>query len=608
MNKLLLSEKRIYLYLSVLLWIYLWLRAIFIPIAHDEVATFFYYVHTGKFFPFFSHWDTNNHYLNSALTWVSYRIFGSSALSLRIPNLLFALLFFYYCYKISKEIRHPFLRWTFILSLCFAHSFLEFFAISRGYGISMALLFGAIWYLINFIKTNRLRNVGLCLIFMMLATYSNLALISTFLIILFLILVYAILNEKLFAGKDRKVLALLFFLGFVPIGFLGLILIRLKLNGNLWAGSANGLWNATVRTLIKLITTSDAPIFSYFVVFYFIVACLLFLVLIIIEWKQKFFQNSSTVFFYLLTGNLVAITILGNAFKVNYPEDRIALYYFPLFLGCFLFLLDQAKALKKFHLQLLLVIPLFFLPVQFFMRFNLTYLSFYIDDNIPYRFYDKVSADWQPGTLPPTIGGNKGRHFCWSYLDFRKGGKLSDVYSSSYPGYETDFQIVDINTNPGWRNYYDSVDYDKYSGRHLLKRKFPLKKVFISGSGIISSGGEIRPEFFRFYEAKVDSMVGKTLYLAYDMAIDCNVKPFVAWIVATINDRNGKNLLYERIPLDWLRTEWKGPKNNFLNVMFLSDLPPGSDNLVTYIWNMDKVPFRISNGMCSVFKVIPDWK
>lgn len=608
MNKLLFSEKRIYLYLSIFLCIYLWLRAIFIPMSHDEVATFFYYVHTGKFFPFFSHWDTNNHYLNSALSWVSYHIFGSSALSLRIPNLLFAPLFFFYCYKISTEIRHPFLRWTFILSLCFAHSFLEFFAVSRGYGISMALLFGAIWNLINFIRTNRLRYISLCLIFMMPATYANLALINTFLILVFLILAYAILNEKMFAGKDNKVLARLFFLGFVPIGFLGLILIRLKLNGNLWGGSLNGLWNATVRTLIQMITTSNAPIFSYFVVFYFVVSCLLFLVLIIKGWKQKFIQNSSTVFFYLLTGNLIAIIILGNVFKINYPEDRIGLYFFPLFLGCFLFLLDQAKALKKFHLNILLVIPLFFLPVQFFLRFNLTYLSFYISDNIPHHFYDKVYADRLPGTLPPTIGGYKGRHFCWSYLDFRNGGRLSDIYSSNYPGYEADFQIVNVNENPGWRYYYDSVDYDKYSGRHLLKRRLPLKKVFISGSGTISTGGEIVSGFFSFYEAKVDSLVGKTLYLTYDMAIDCNVKPFVAWIVATVNDSGGKNLLYERIPLDWLRTEWKGPKNNFLNIMFLSDLPPGSDKLATYIWNMDNVPFRISDGKCSVFKVIPDWK
>src|ERR1035438_356265 len=175
-----LSETRIYICLALFLWIYLWLRAIFIPIAHDEVATFFYYVHTGKFFPFFSHWDTNNHYLNSALTWISYHLFGSSPLAFRIPNLLFAPVFFYFCYRIASVLQHPLLRWTFILSLCLAHSFLEFFAISRGYGISMALFLGAAWFLIKFIRTNAPRHIGFCLLFILLGTYANLALINSF--------------------------------------------------------------------------------------------------------------------------------------------------------------------------------------------------------------------------------------------------------------------------------------------------------------------------------------------------------------------------------------------------------------------------------------------
>jgi hypothetical protein len=443
---------------------------------------------------------------------------------------------------------------------------------------------------------------------MMLATYSNLALINTFLLVLFFILVYAILNEKLFAGRDRKVLALLFLLGVVPFVYLGLILIRLKMNGNLWAGSANGLWNATVKTVIKLLTISDIPVFRYFVVFYFIITCLLFLTLTIKGWKQKFFQSSSTIFFYLLTGNLVVILILGHVFHINYPEDRIGLYLIPLFPGAFLFLLDKINAGKKFKFLHLLVIPLFFLPAQFLMRFNVTYMSFYYDDNIPYRFYDKVYADLKPDTFPPTIGAYKGRHFCWSYLDFRHGGKLSDIYSSHYPGYESDFQIVDLKDNPAWLTLYDSVDYDKYSGRYLLKRKVPLKKVFISESGTISSKGEVNSDFFVLYESKVDSLAGKTLYLGYDLDIGSNATPLVAWVVATVTDSNGNILRYERIPLDWLRTEWKGATSRFLNVIFLNELPPGSCKLTATIWNIEHVHFRVNKGKCSVYRVIPDWK
>ena len=84
-------------------------------------------------------------------------------------------------------------------------------------------------------------------------------------------------------------------------------------------------------------------------------------------------------------------------------------------------------------------------------------------------------------------------------------------------------------------------------------------------------------------------------------------KPFIAWIVAAVYDSAGSNLSYERISLDWLRPEWKAPNVDFLNTIFLANLPPGSKRLSTYIWNMETVPFRISDGKCSVFKVIRDW-
>jgi len=118
-------------------------------------------------------------------------------------------------------------------------------------------------------------------------------------------------------------------------------------------------WNATVRTLIKLITTSDAPVFSYFCCLLFLLHALLFIVLLIKEWKRKFFQDSSTVFFYLFYRKSGCYHNPWKGFKVNYPEDRIALYFFPLFLGCSCSAW-QAKALKKIPFTILLLFPYFF--------------------------------------------------------------------------------------------------------------------------------------------------------------------------------------------------------------------------------------------------------
>ncbi|HNS46120.1 MAG TPA: hypothetical protein PKH94_02665, partial [Bacteroidales bacterium] len=64
-------EKILFVAFGLLLWIYVWLRAIQVPLIYDEIATFFHYIHSSSFLPFRSHLDANNHLLNSALTWIS---------------------------------------------------------------------------------------------------------------------------------------------------------------------------------------------------------------------------------------------------------------------------------------------------------------------------------------------------------------------------------------------------------------------------------------------------------------------------------------------------------------------------------------------------------
>ena len=623
------SERRIFLFIAFLLWVYLWLRAIYIPVAHDEVATFFYYVYTGRFLPYLSHWDANNHFLNSALTFCSYRLFGSSPLALRLPNLLFAPLFFYYCYRISQEFSHSFLRWLFLLTFCFSHSFLEFFALSRGYGMSMALMFAAIYYLIKAWKTNHLHHSAFSLIFMMLATYANLALINTYLLVIGLISLKFLITKtprppapspeaegvkwyrQIITHDKRKhwlIPVMVVFTGIIPAGFFARILMVMQQNGNLYSGSRIGFWDVTVKSLMKMLTYGHPTLFSYFVIFFFVVACFLSIRLFLRKGGLNFLSESGGIFFCLLMGNILASLILGIFFKVNYPEDRIALYFFIFLTGSFLFLLDRILPAHKIYAGILLSFPFLFFPLQFFHRINLTYLSFYISDNIPPRFYDKVYANYIPGNFPPTIAGERGRHFCWSYLNYRKGGRLSEIFYSDYPDLISDFQIVTTSKYPRWANFYTSIDYDKYSGRELLQRKHTVQKV-IAGSNVnISTGGFTNADFFTLYEQKTELIAGKPLYLTIDLSLESEVTPFMAWIVTTVVDNKGTAFSYERIPLDWMRSEWKGPGNNLKDVMLVPEVPAGATKITTYLWNMEKVQYSLKNGTCVLYTIIPDWK
>ena len=120
-------ENIVLIILFFFLWVYLWLRAYYIPFTHDEVATFFHYINSERFIPFVNaHWYANNHVLNTVLSFLTYKLFGASELSLRLPNLLFFPVFFFFASKLFCEIKDIFLRWLFILTLCLSHYFIEF--------------------------------------------------------------------------------------------------------------------------------------------------------------------------------------------------------------------------------------------------------------------------------------------------------------------------------------------------------------------------------------------------------------------------------------------------------------------------------------------------
>ena len=173
----------IFILLSLCLCIYLWLRAYYVPMVHDEIVTFYHYIHSANFIPYSAHWDANNHILNSFLSYISYRIFGANELSLRLPNLLAAFLYLFFCYKLSQEIKDRKMRWLFIISLCFVHNFMEFFALNRGYGLSMALLIASVWHVKMFVKRRRIKYAVFSIIFIDLAFIANLTLIVSALIL-----------------------------------------------------------------------------------------------------------------------------------------------------------------------------------------------------------------------------------------------------------------------------------------------------------------------------------------------------------------------------------------------------------------------------------------
>jgi hypothetical protein len=99
---------------------------------------------------------------------------------------------------------------------------------------------------------------------------------------------------------------------------------------------------------------------------------------------------------------MLAIYFLVYFLDVNFPEDRAAFYFIPLFLLLLIFLLDELKRFK------ILAFSLLFFPVYLFFQLNIQGSIFSADERVPAKTQSIIT---QLNYDKPTIGIYK-THTC----------------------------------------------------------------------------------------------------------------------------------------------------------------------------------------------------
>jgi hypothetical protein len=584
---------RIFLLIFLLVWVYLFIRAIYVPMAHDEIATFHYYIQTSDFLPFIAHWDMNNHVINSALGALFYSLFGLSPFVLRLPNLLMFPLFCFFLWKTANLIPGKIAQWMFILTLLLSHGFLEFFSLSRGYGMSMAFLMPVLYYTFRATGEFTTRRMMAAMAWGILATLANLALINTFAILsgwMFLLIWF---SDKP-GGILRKLLNTLLLMGtgLPPLFFFALISFKARELGLLYTGGTSGFFPDTVGTLLPKLTGMDN-------VLLYAVAALLFLfaagyaVFKII--RERSLLLPGLVFFVFLCGNILFYWVLNAFFQVNFPGDRVVLYLFPLFAGALCFFTGDLAERTSRKAFLLILSPLLFFPFHFVYSINLTHAEFYKEDPIPVSFYNAVKADHKPGEYPPTVGGHRLGHFCWSFNDFSNGGTESQRTFEDYPGTVEDFQVADGPELVKFKDGYDVLLRYPPNDKYLLKRKVAPQKILLTSSDPVSTDGDQNYEYFTLFSVRLDTLAGKNIYIGLIGNIESPAVPFEAWIVAEARDSTGKAVCYEKLALNWLRPDWKGEAAYLKNGILIANLPASVRRVHVYLWNIKQKQFRVTD-------------
>lgn len=600
LQKKLPNEVWFYLLLFAFLWSYLWLRAIYTQFTHDETATFYRFVQPGLFMPYAHELSANNHILNSIISYFFYSVFGISPLVMRLANLLAFPFYFFFVVKFAGLLHPSWLRITGVVVLTCLHNFLEFFALSRGYGLSMGLLLPALWYLTRALEHAKAADYLRTLLLLALAVAANLTLLNTSLIIIGLLALRLVTLPKPSVLRTWRQWLLIIFAGIGPAIYFAAFLFRLKEMGELYYGLTTGIWQVTVRTILYTMLDPDWRLLEIIFAFYLIFVLVAGIWLV---WKQTSWQrifDKRLLFFYLFFGNILAIMLLRLIFNVNYPEDRTGLYFVLYFLASLLFLMDELIQRIPRRALLLMMVPLLYIPVHFIFTMNLSHNSFE-NHKIPERFYHEIYESSLPGAAPPTVGGYKARELRWAFLNFEHGGKLGKLHGSLFPDTLSDFQIVDTNYKMNHSGIYDTVDYWPQSRFYLLKRKVPAPRGLILQKDSIATNGMINDLYFNLLTSEVDSLAGNTLELVYDLQIDAPASPFKSWIVASVNNAAGENVRYEYFALDWMRPSYSGTDGHLLSNIIVP-LPDDAQRMVFYVWNTLEAPFSISQGKVKMLK------
>lgn len=119
------------------------LRAVQQAITLDEADTYLWFA--GREAKWIWYPLPNNHFLNTLLMWLSTHVFGTSALTVRLPALLGAALYISVAYFLCRAITDRFaLQFATLICLVYNPFVLDYFAAARGYSLANAFLLTAL--------------------------------------------------------------------------------------------------------------------------------------------------------------------------------------------------------------------------------------------------------------------------------------------------------------------------------------------------------------------------------------------------------------------------------------------------------------------------------
>jgi hypothetical protein len=549
--------------LLVFLWTYLFLRANTVDLIHDEIVSKWVYMLQWNFLPYEGYIDANNHFTNSFIGGLCYRIFNSHSMGIiRLGNVLTFPVYFFSVYSFSHLFKFKGAFYLLVASLLCSAFLIEYFALARGYGLSLAFLLLACSQTILYLKLKSNFRLWVIAFAWLLAVYSNLTLVPFALFSLVFLMIYLI-KQRLFKQTIVLILPVL------PILYAVQYSLHLKDAGKLYYGTQNGFFETTIHSLTPYLWNVNTIWFDVLLVI--LSLCILGFYLFQLKKTRDVFTPKGflPLLFFIAIGNVFTQHILLG---INFPEDRAVLYLVIFFLGSLSFLFDHAKIQFVSYGLIALVVFVFGADI------NLKYSKFYTMDHYDTEFYTKIPAAIMG--IPPSTGARKKaigneisrlNHF--PLRAFQTAKKETDTLM--------DYIIIEEDRRPSISKLYKGIHTDPVSNVTLWERRKFLKRVKIDSTQSVISN---KNEFLEFYN---DAQEYSVFVRLKGQLSDWNISKQV-FLVFTIETGKNKSMAYETVNLS------EGTfisKDQTISFDFTATFPAQVKGNISklYLWNPEKV-------------------
>lgn len=417
-------------------------RILMVPLTNDEWGSLkdIYRQSFGDLFSF-AYVDAQNHFLIGLLSMIALRLAPAhEVVAIRLPTVLGYALFLLGAFKLTAYLRSLVLRVVTFLALS-ANAFqMDFFSLSRGYGLSLTFTMLALWGLVAWIHALACADEGRARRFALLAIWSafmavmsNLSFLICYVAFTVVLLFWPLLTrQKPWPGLRRvpQWIAdhgfILYNAALLGIFYLPRVILLVK-GKRLYFGGTEGFVEDSVQSLVRVsaydvaITSSTASAIATILVVLF-AACVAANVWTLFRRSGLAQRTSSALACAAILALIVVISVLQHELLgIKFVLERAALFLLPIFVCHLAFTADAAP---KFWPPRLMSVLLAAYAAWGVINMNLTHTYSWRETSQNPALLDRLHALHAATDATVVIGMSDGcKYTTWYYAERKLGLK-----------------------------------------------------------------------------------------------------------------------------------------------------------------------------------------